>query len=181
MSSRARRFRLSIIAGAVLGSLAQLFAAPGLAAAGFADPFTYCAAVGTVDVPDARYAGPAMPEAVLRGLKAALDLPADAPSAPLATNSVWRCMDGKIYACTIGANLPCSEKADTRRQPGAALVEFCRQNPDAGVIPMAVTGRATVFEWRCAGETPAIVRQFAQADAAGYLAGIWHEIDPAAR
>ena len=169
------------MAGAALGPLAQLVAAPGLADAAFADPFTYCAAVGTVDVPDARYTGPAMPEAVVRGLRAALGLPAEVPDAPLARNSVWRCMDGKIYACTVGANLPCSVKADTGRQPGAALVDFCRQNPDAEVIPMAVTGRATVFEWRCAGEIPAIVRQFAQADAAGYLAAIWYEIDPAAR
>jgi hypothetical protein len=45
---------------------------------------------------------------------------------------------------------------------------------------MAVTGRATVFEWRCEGERPAIVRQFAQPDAAGYLAEIWYAIDPAA-
>ena len=44
---------------------------------------------------------------------------------------------------------------------------------------MAVTGRATVFAWRCAGERPAIVRQFAQPDAAGYLAHIWYPIDPA--
>jgi hypothetical protein len=58
--------------------------------------------------------------------------------------------------------------------------EFCRQNPGADVIPMAVTGRATVFEWRCANELPAIVRQIAQPDAAGYLASIWYAIKPAA-
>jgi hypothetical protein len=46
---------------------------------------------------------------------------------------------------------------------------------------MVVTGRATVFEWRCDGGTPAIARQVAQADAEGYLAGIWYEIRPDAR
>jgi hypothetical protein len=178
MSSRALRRRLDILAGTVLGALAQLEATPGLADASFADPFAYCAAVGTIDAPDPRYTGPKMPEAVAHGMKTALDLPAEAPDAPLARNSVWRCMDGEVYACTVGANLPCSEEADMGRQPGAALVDFCRQNPDAEVIPMAVTGRATVFQWRCAGELPAIVRQFAQADAAGYLANIWYAIDP---
>jgi hypothetical protein len=178
ISGWALRRRLYIVVGAVLGPLAQLVATPGLADAGFADPFTYCAAVGTVDAPDARYTGPKMPEAVVRGLRAALHLPAEAPNAPLARNAVWRCVDGKVYACTVGANLPCSEKADTGRQPGAALVDFCRQNPDAELIPMAVTGRATVFAWRCAGERPAIVRQFARPDAAGYLADIWYRIDP---
>ena len=43
---------------------------------------------------------------------------------------------------------------------------------------MAVTGRATVFAWRCAGERPGIMRQFAHPDAAGYLAHIWYPIDP---
>ena len=147
----------------------------------FADPFDYCAAVGTVGAPDARYTGPALPEAVAGGLKAALALPADAPSEPLLRNAIWRCMDGKVYACTIGANLPCSEKADMGREPTPALAEFCRQNPGAEVIPMAVTGRATVFAWRCTGDRPAIVRQLAQPDAAGYLANIWYAIDPAAR
>jgi hypothetical protein len=134
---------------------------------------------GTIDAPDARYAGPAMPQAVARGLKAALNLPAAAPSGPILANSRWRCMDGKVYACTVGANLPCSEKADTGREPSPALVDFCRRNFGAEVVvPMAVTGRATVFEWRCTGAVPAIVRQFAQPDAAGYIAGIWYEIAP---
>jgi hypothetical protein len=35
-----------------------------------------------------------------------------------------------------------------------------------------------VFEWRCANERPAIVRQFAEPDAAGYLANIWYPIAP---
>jgi hypothetical protein len=136
--------------------------------------------VGTIGAPDARYTGAAMPDPVARGLKAALAQPADAPTELLLRNSIWRCMDGKVYACTVGANLPCSEKADAGREPAPALADFCRQNPGAEVIPMAVTGRATVFAWRCTGEHPAIVRQFPQPDAAGYLANVWYEIDPAA-
>jgi hypothetical protein len=146
----------------------------------FDDPFAYCEAVGTIAAPDARYTGTAMPDPVARGLKAALAQPADAPTELLLRNSIWRCMDGKVYACTVGANLPCSEKADARREPAPALADFCRQNPGAEVIPMVLTGRATVFAWRCTGERPAIVRQFAQPDRAGYLANIWYEIDPAA-
>ena len=66
-----------------------------------------------------------------------------------------------------GASLP-------RRSPTSAA-----SNPGSEAIPMAVTGRATVFAWRCAGERPGIIRQFAQPDAAGYLAHIWYPIDPA--
>jgi len=158
---------------------APLWASGAPDEARFDDPFAYCAAVGTVDAPDARYTGPALPEAVARGLKAAMNAPADAPLEPLLGNSIWRCMDGRVYACTVGANLPCAEKAETRTAPSAALRDFCRQNPDADGVPMVVTGRATVFEWRCAGGRPTVVRQFAQPDAAGYLAHIWYPIEPA--
>ena len=180
MSVRAERLaRYAFPAGVlVVATQAQLGAGVALTEGHFVDPFAYCAAVGTVAAPDARYTGPAMPEAVARGLKAALVLPADAPIEPLLRHSIWRCMNGQVHACTVGANLPCAAKADTRREPAPALVDFCGQNPGAEVIPMAVTGRATVFEWRCAGARPAIVRQFAQPDAAGYLASIWYAIAP---
>jgi len=166
-------------AALIVALQAPLWASGAPDEARFDDPFAYCAAVGTIDAPDARYTGPALPEAVARGLKAAMNAPADAPLEPLLGNSIWRCMDGRVYACTVGANLPCGEKADARTAPSAALREFCRHNPDADGVPMVVTGRATVFEWRCAGERPTIVRQIAQPDAAGYLAHIWYPIEPA--
>jgi hypothetical protein len=183
MSGRAARLARAVLAAAaalVVTVQAPLRAGVALTAGHFDDPFAYCAAVGTIDAPDARYTGPALPQAVARGLKAALDLAAQAPLEPLLRNSIWRCMDDKLYACTIGANLPCAQKADTRTEPSAALTEFCLQNPGAEVIPMAVTGRATVFEWRCADAMPTIVRQLAEPDAAGYLANIWYPIAPAA-
>jgi hypothetical protein len=133
---------------------AQVGAGVALTEGHFDDPFAYCEAVGTIDAPDARYSGPALPEPIARGLKAALAQPADGPVEPLLRNSIWRCMDGKVYACTVGANLPCAEKADQQRAPAPALTDFCRQNPGAEVIPMAVTGRAPVFAWRCTGGAP---------------------------
>jgi hypothetical protein len=183
MGIRGARFASSAVW--VMGLLAvaaraQVGAGVALTEGHFDDPFAYCEAVGTIDAPDARYSGPALPEPIARGLKAALAQPADGPVEPLLRNSIWRYMDGKVYACTVGANLPCAEKADQQRAPAPALTDFCRQNPGAEVIPMAVTGRAPVFAWRCTGERPAIVRQFAQPDRAGYLANIWYAIDPAA-
>jgi hypothetical protein len=163
--------------GLIVSALVQIVAAPVLADERFSDPFAYCAAVGTIDARDDRYIGPKMPDAVVRGLKEAMGVPADAPDAPFFRTSFWRCMNGKVYACTIGANLPCQEKADTSRAPSEAVSRFCRQNPGADVVPMVVTGRATVFEWRCDGPKPAIVRQLAHPDAQGYLAGIWYEIE----
>ena len=149
---------------------------PALATERFEDPFVYCAAVGTIDAPDARYAGPTMPEAVARGLRAALGMPESAPLRLFGRHAIWRCMAGKVYACTFGANLPCGAKADTSTSPTPAMIGFCRENPGADAIPMVVTGRATVYAWSCAGAIPAIERQLAAPDARGFLANIWYEI-----
>jgi hypothetical protein len=146
--------------------------------ASFRDPFAYCAVVGTADAPGPRYTGPATPAAIARGLQAALGAPADAPLAPFLERSVWRCMDGKVYACSFGANLPCLEKADLGQRPSTGMAEFCGNNPGAPSIPAVVTGRATVYQWRCQGGTPTVAKQVFRVDDRGYLADIWHVIAP---
>jgi hypothetical protein len=142
----------------------------------YTDPFSYCGAVGTIDAPDLRYTGAAVPPAIAQGLRQAFKAPADAPLEVFTRGTSWRCVDGKVHACHVGTNLPCDEKADTSRTPSAPIAEFCRQNPGAPVVPMVVTGRATVYEWRCAASAPVIERQFAVPDSQGYLKNIWYEI-----
>lgn len=143
----------------------------------YADPFAYCAAVGDIDAPDARYTGEALPLAIVEGIRTATGASADAPLGFFERGTSWRCMGGAVYACTVGANLPCEAKADTSETPSAAMVEFCAGNAGAEVIPAAVTGRETVYAWRCEGATPAIERQVMQVDARGFLAEIWYRLD----
>jgi hypothetical protein len=144
----------------------------------YADPFAYCAAVVTIDAPDSRYTGPGLPESISSGLKKALGMPDDVPAEVLQQGTFWRCMDGQVYACFVGANLPCQAQANTDRTPTQAEKEFCQQNPNADIIPMAVTGHETVYEWRCRNAEPEVVRQFAQPDKRGFLSHIWYEISP---
>ena len=144
----------------------------------YSDPFAYCAAVGTMDSPDARYVGDKMPPVIVKGLRKALNAPAEAPDEFFIRGSFWRCMNRQVYACTVGANLPCEAKANLDKTPAQAIADFCQQNPSAQVIPMAVTGRETVYEWQCQNGAPIITRQFAQPDARGFLANIWYEITP---
>jgi hypothetical protein len=146
--------------------------------ANYSDPFAYCAAVGTIDQPDGRYTGPKAPEVIGKGLQKAFNAPTDAPLEPFIQNSFWRCMGGKVYACTVGANLPCQEKADANRAPSPAETDFCKANPSSDFIPAAVTGRATVFEWRCTNSKPEIVRQLFQPDERGFISNFWYEISP---
>jgi hypothetical protein len=144
----------------------------------YADPFAYCAAVGTIDQPGAAYVGPSVPDSVAEGLKKAVNGPADAPLEVYKRATYWRCMDGHVYACTVGANLPCEAKADTNRSSPLAVSEYCQRNPNSETVPMVVTGRETVYEWRCTGGNVKIVRQFATADARGFISNIWYRIGP---
>ena len=139
------------------------------------DPFAYCAAVGTIDAPDARYTGPEMPDSIVQGLIQQGIVSADAPL-EFQKSAVWRCMNGQVWVCHFGANLPCQEKADSAQTPTSEMEEFCAANPAAEVIPAAVTGRATVYEWKCSEGKPEVVRQVFQVDPQGYLADFWYEL-----
>jgi hypothetical protein len=139
------------------------------------DPFAYCAAVGTADSPDARYIGAKMPDSIVQGMIDKGIVVADAPP-DFQKNAVWRCMDGHVWVCHFGANLPCLEKADLSKVPTSAMESYCKANPGADNIPAAVTGRATVYEWKCNSEKPGVVRQVFQVDRQGYLANFWYDL-----
>lgn len=144
---------------------------------GFNDPFAYCAAIGTIDTPDQRYTGPAMPDILVRAMNAQGIVSADAPL-EFQKNAVWRCMNGQVWICHYGANLPCLEKADVSQTPTREMDDFCTANPTAESIPAYVTGRATVYEWRCQNGKPEVVRQVFTVDPQGYLADFWYELSP---
>ena len=146
----------------------------------FTDPFAYCAAVGTIDAPDARYTGEQPPAAVVEGIRQAFDAPADTPADFYANGTYWRCADGQVKACFVGANLPCEAKADLSETPNEGTVAFCKENPSAEVVPAAAAGRATVFTWSCADGAPVKGEQVAQADAQGFIADFWYVIEPPA-
>ena len=152
--------------------------APGQAPANFADPFAYCAAVGTIDAPDGRYTGEQPPPAVMQGLRQALDAPADTPDDFYKNGTFWRCADGQVKACFVGANIPCETKADLSETPNEGMVAFCKENPAAEAVPAAAGGRATVFAWRCADGAPVRGEQVLQADAQGFIAEFWYAIEP---
>ncbi|MEM9684139.1 MAG: hypothetical protein AAF942_12795 [Pseudomonadota bacterium] len=131
------------------------------------------------DAPAAPYSGAAIPTTLFPGIRRAAGLSPSVPDGVVAAGSRWRCMGGSVYACFVGANLPCDEKADLSRTPSGSVAQYCTANPTAAVVPMAAAGRATVFEWRCRKGVPVIVRQFAKADARGFIAGIWHPVSSA--
>lgn len=145
-------------------------------AAAYSDPFAYCAAVGTLDQPDARYNGPKMPDVLAEGLRKASGASADAPLDLFRGGGFWRCMDGKVYACFVGANLPCESKANNNQTPTAEENDYCKANPSSDFIPAAVTGHETVYEWTCKDGKPVIGKQVFMVDPRGYIQEIWYPL-----
>lgn len=149
----------------------------GLAAAGYSAPFAYCAAAGTIDQPDARYTGPKTPEAVVTGMMKASGAAPDAPLDAFSQGTFWRCMNGQVYACFVGANLPCESKANTSQQPTPEMNDFCTANPASDFIPAAVTGHDTIYEWACKNGQAVAGQQVFHVDPQGYIQEIWYKID----
>lgn len=168
---------LIVAACAPAGSANQPSSSAASSSETFTDPFAYCAAVGTIDAPDARFTGDKVPDVIVQGYKKAAGLEnSTEPSDQFTKSTIWRCMDQKVYACNFGANLPCDSKADTNKEPTQAMTDFCKANQNADSIPMSVTGHATIFSWHCAGDAPEVLKQMDEADAQGFVKSIWYAL-----
>jgi hypothetical protein len=88
-----------------------------------------------------------------------------------AHNTSYRCYRGKVLVCTTGANLPCGKANVSRTLSGADA--YCRENPNADVVPMFATGHDTIFDWRCTGQKATVVKQTEQVDARGFVQQYW--------
>ena len=143
----------------------------------YADPAAYCNAVVTLDKPDKRYTGPAVPDWMARALRKETGAAADAPLEPF-SHAVWRCADGYVMACTVGANIPCDSKGDTSKVPTPAAVAYCRDNPNGEAVPAVATGHATVYEWRCREGKAVVVDQVLPLDEQGYPSVFWYKVTP---
>jgi hypothetical protein len=142
----------------------------------FSDPFAYCQSIGTIDSPDARYTGEKIPVSIAKGLQKAMGLAPDAPLDFLVRSSFWRCMDGKVYGCSVGANIPCQGKADTSKTPNQGMTDWCKQNPNDQGIPAAAAGRETVYTWKCVSGTPQVDKQMLNPDARGFITEFWYAL-----
>ena len=144
----------------------------------YEDPFAYCKSIGDIDTPGSDYTGPKVPDSITSALRKDIGVSQDMPDDLFVDGTFWRCMDGNVYACNAGANIPCQERANMSKIPNHGMLNYCGENPDAEFIPMFASGRTTVYEWKCDNGTPEIVKQIAETDKAGYIKGIWYKISP---
>jgi hypothetical protein len=89
--------------------------------------------------------------------------------------NTWRCMDGKVLVCNLGASGAACEStmpydADRRK----VFVEFCHQNPNSDYIAASIS-RGLAGEWRCRGVVPVESRRI-PVDKRGYFQSSWRPL-----
>jgi hypothetical protein len=136
----------------------------------YTNPFAYCKAAVNKDtegeggIIDSQYAGGNPPDVVVNKMGGAC---------------TWRCMDGAVYGCFLGASgRACMkpESSNSQRQI-LAMRQFCQQNPNSNV-PNAVNNTAS--QWKCNGTIPVIDNAYptAPVDKRGYYKDAWVKVSP---
>lgn len=147
--------------------LAALLAAPVLARA--ASPAGLCRQLGTDDRLHA------IPQALVPDSERLFGLHS-MPAEWVQRTTFFRCYDGHVFVCNVGANLPCGKANQSRELPGATA--WCAKNPDAGFIPMYVTGHDTIYSWRCRASAAVPTAQVFTVGPRGFITQFWKPADP---
>jgi hypothetical protein len=95
-------------------------------------------------------------------------------SSEFQTQAQYRCMNGKVMICFIGANLPCSKINVNRDNPGAN--EYCRGAKNGDSVPAAAAGHDTLYTYECYRGKPKIVGTIWQLDQRGFAKKLWTEL-----
>jgi hypothetical protein len=102
----------------------------------------------------------------------------DAKSAPeeseLQTEANYRCMDGKVLTCFIGANLPCAKINTERNNPGAA--EYCKTAKNGDTPPMVATGHDALYAYTCQNGKAVVSGTVWALDKRGFAKKLWAEV-----
>lgn len=93
-------------------------------------------------------------------------------------STVYRCAEGRVLVCNLGANLPCDKANMSRDLPAADA--WCAENAGSDFIPMFVTGHGTIYRWRCNGTKAAPVGKPLAVDRRGFIVELWKPADPEA-
>lgn len=151
--------------GSRLAFLALVFCGlslAGLVAASAApSPRTYCAHVVTDD--HLRTVPPSLGPAIKRLFNIS--------GAYASQTTSYRCADGKVMLCNVGANLACGKANLDKSLPGATA--WCKDNPNSDFIPMAATGHDTIYNWRCANGIAVAGAPVSKVDARGFFVDNW--------
>jgi len=175
---KSRLIALVLSLAAMTATLIVMSAAKAETPAAANDPVAYCKAVGTIDAPDTKYKGPAVPDWMVAKAypPEAIKAQKSAGMNPAKT-IVWRCASGAVLMCVQGNSPECG-KASTSKTPTKAMQEFCAATPNAEVIPLSVIGHENpmIYDWSCHGREPTAKGQIFKVDAQGFPAELWQPV-----
>jgi hypothetical protein len=114
-----------------------------------------------------------IPKALVAAAGAALGT--TMPPAVAMKSTVFRCANGRVLVCTVGANLVCG-RANTSRTPGRGQLNWCREHPHDTFIPLVASGHDTIYAWRCQDGAPQIDRRILDVDAGGFIVRNWRQL-----
>lgn len=140
---------------------------------------TYCARVGTDDTvreytPDLRDRTLRAYETFRGGGDASRENPSEL-DAHLKVDANYRCMDGKVMVCSIGANLPCVKINMARNIP--QITKYCLENPgadDGHDLALAITGHDTGHSFQCRHGRAVVTGTTWALDKRGFAKKIWY-------
>jgi hypothetical protein len=139
------------------------------AAAAFSDPAAYCAAVGTVDAPDARWAGDPSP-AVIRARAVATIGEVFVKGEVVQ----WRCDSGKVRWCVHYGTHYC-DQYDPSTVPSPQLVQYCAEHRETRLVPPGVSPWFSAWAWACRDGTPSTDGRV-ELDQRGFASGSWYTL-----
>jgi hypothetical protein len=170
LSKRAKRLLLVAMRGSafIFAPLSQVQAAP------MEELPALCTRLGNDDT--IRPYSPSLRSETVRAFKTrypdAKGVPADEE---LEIQANFRCMNGKVLVCFIGANLPCVKMNTARDNAGAD--EFCRSHSSGEEsVPAAATGHDAVYSYRCRNGRAEVDGELWQLDERGFAKKLWTEI-----
>lgn len=154
----------------LLGVLVTLFMAGAARAAPTDDLHKLCRQARNDDT--IRDYSPALRDGTVQAFrKLAPDAQGTPDDSELQTQAQYRCMDGKVLVCFVGANLPCVKMNASRDNPGADA--FCRSNPNQDGVPAVATGHDTIFSYRCRAGKAEVAGRIWELDKRGFARKLW--------
>ena len=144
------------------------------APAAHADPAETCARIGNDDT--VRPYQRTLRQGFARAFKALFpDAKGSVSDTLLRDQGAFRCMDGKLYACFTGANLPCGKISTVRNNP--AVDRYCAAAGTTDVVPLYVSGHDSAYSYRCVGGHGVIADEVWTLDRRGFAAKLWAPLD----
>lgn len=164
-------FRFSKICGSFTAVLLGAFVSTGRAgsSAPAKDLRQYCRQVHNDDT--IRGYDPSLHDGAMRAFRRLYPHARGGPSDSDLTFSSFRCMDGKVMACFLGANEPCDKMNTNRTNPGADA--FCQDMPNVDFVPLAAIGHDTIYRYRCHNGKPIVTGKVFVLDKRGFAKELW--------